>query len=128
MRRLRRFMRSDCGFGVIGTTFGFLVFLTLLAFAVNLLFHLHVTSVVAGATTDAATMAASGTAAGRAAAESHLLQLGIGPDAISWDGTDDEFVHLRVSVEHGTFLPALAGVAGLDRVDRTVVVRKERFR
>jgi hypothetical protein len=46
-----------------------------------------------------------------------------------WSGTSAEEVVLRVQADNpSVLLPVLAGAAALDRLDRTIRIRVERFR
>ena len=113
---------------------GFSVFLVMLLFAVQVLFNLYAASVVTAVSYDAARRVAgsdggpSSTAAAEARARQSLGRYGDRVD-FNWDGSSDEEVVLRVQSDNPSFLPAaMAGPAGLDRLDRTIRVRVERFR
>lgn len=128
---------GDEGSGLVGTVAGVTVFLAFLLFAVQLLTNLYATSVVTSAAYDGARQVAeagSGAegAAGRSAAEDHVRSLlgGYGERVrFDWSGTDDDVVRLRVTAENPTFLlRSLGGRLPFTDMDRTVVVRVERFR
>lgn len=126
---------GDAGAGLLSSVVGVLVFLTLLLFAVQLVFALYATSTVTAAAWDAARIAAgsgSGTqASARLEAEQHLRGiLGDYGDRleIEWRDHPNDVV-LTVRADHPTFIPGpLRRSMGLDRIDRTVRVRHERVR
>ncbi len=113
---------------------GFVVFLFLLLFSVQLLFNLYAASVVSAVTYDAATRVAreGGAPPARADAEQAARTLlgGYGEVArFDWSGTDADTVVLRVQVVAPSLVPrALGGVAPFGDLDRTVRVRVEAFR
>jgi len=125
---------DERGGGPISMWVGFSVFLVMLLFAVQVLFNLYAASVVTAVSYDAARRVAgsdggpSSTAAAEARARQSLGRYGDRVD-FNWDGSSDEEVVLRVQSDNPSFLPAaMAGPAGLDRLDRTIRVRVERFR
>lgn len=123
------------GTGLIASVVGLAVFLSLLLFATQILFDLYARSAVTAAAFDAARIVAGSdagaTPASEAAAENGArATLGAyGRDAaFTWDVTADQ-VALSVRVHDRSVLPAgLGRPLGLDQVDRTVVVRRERVR
>jgi Flp pilus assembly protein TadG len=123
------------GTGLIGTWFGFVVFLALLLFAVQVLYDLYSTSVVTGVAFDAArkVAGASGGPTSEAAAEATAREV-LGRYGrqvrFTWDLTDPDVVQLRVQADNPAFvLPSLrAGPFPFQHVDRTIRVRVERFR
>jgi hypothetical protein len=125
--------RDERGSGPLSAWFGFVVFLVLLLFAVQVLFNLHATSVVTSVAYDAARKVA-GADGGPGAipqAEAAARQaLGEYSERVTFEwATDDEVVALRVRAENPSFLlPALAGPVAFGEIDRTVRVRVERFR
>lgn len=141
--RLRR--SHDDGAGLLSTSVGVLVFLTLLLLAVQVVFALYATSTLTAAAWDAARIAAGSDAlaAGQAddgrgighgprvEAERHLRSvLGDYADRVdvTWAEEADDVV-LQVRARHPTFLPApLRRAMGLDVVERTVRVRREGLR
>jgi Na+-transporting methylmalonyl-CoA/oxaloacetate decarboxylase gamma subunit len=126
--------RTERGGGPISAWIGFLVFLTLLLFAVQALTNLYTTSVVTAVAFDAARQVAGagGGLAAVAPAEAQARRsLGRFADRVTfdWSATDDETVVLRVqAANRDVLLPAVAAPVAFDRVDRTVRVRVERFR
>jgi len=113
---------------------GFSVFLVMLLFAVQVLFNLYAASVVTAVSYDAARRVAGsdGGTSYISDAEAQARQaLGryAGNVTFDWSGTTPEEVVLRVQTDNpSVLLPMLAGPAGLDRLDRTIRVRVERFR
>lgn len=137
LTRQPREPNHDRGAGLIGTIGGVTVFLTLLTFAVQLLFNLYATSVVTAVAYDTAVVVASGTVAGeidsqlrdRAVdqARSELGQYGERASFV-WD-IDDETVRLTLRVEHPKIaMERVMGVFGLNKVERSVEIRLERPR
>ena len=127
----------DRGAGLLGTTFGILVFLGFLFFAVQLLFNLYATSVVTSATYDAARrVATAGHPATRAdmdAAEAAARnELGNYASRVrfTWDvASDPNEVRLHVDAANPRFLGStIDALVGFDEISRTVVVRVEDFR
>jgi Flp pilus assembly protein TadG len=123
----------DRGAGLLSTSFGILFFLGFLFFAVQLLFNLYATSVVTSATYDAArSVAASGHPATATDAAEARAREALGSYAsrvtFTWDLADPEVVKLRVTAVNPRFLgPAIDSLVGFDVIDRTVVVRVEKF-
>jgi hypothetical protein len=132
---MRRLARDETGTGLVPMIGGFVVFLALLTFAVQLCLNLYATTAVTGAAYDAARIVAGSEAGGeesaRLEAEAHARQvLGrLGEQTrFEWivDGDD---VALRVqAVNPRVVLPALGAQLGFDTVDRTVRVRREVLR
>ncbi len=125
--------RDEEGGGPLSTWFGFVVFLGLLLFAVQVLFNLHATSVVTAVAYDAARQVAGaegGPAAIGPAEASARQTLGRYGDRVTFEwATDDEVVVLRVRARNPSFLlPAVAGPVSFGEIDRTIRVRVERFR
>jgi hypothetical protein len=125
---------SERGGGPISTWFGFLVFLTLLLFAVQALFNLYAASVVTAVAYDAARQVAGaegGLSSASTAEAGARRALGRYADRVTfdWSGSDGEAAVLRVQARNPhVLLPALAGPVAFDQVDRTVRVRVESFR
>lgn len=130
---------AERGTTMLGTSAGFVVFLLLMFAAVQILFNLYATSIVTAAAHDAASAvagldAADDRCAAAADAEARFVEaLGdygqAGHAELFWDCIDPDIVTVRVVAEHPTFLPAhLAGLVDLGHLDRTIVVRVERFR
>ena len=126
---------AERGAGLVPTLAGVTVFLALLLVAVQVVYDLYATSAVTAAAYDAARVVAGSDADGRAgsvsqaegAARRVLGDYGARVQ-FSWNvGVDT--VELRVVANNPGFLPvALRRPLGADRVDRTVVVRRERVR
>jgi hypothetical protein len=130
----------DRGAGLIGTIGGLLVFLVLLTFAVQLLFNLYAASAITAAAHDAAHIAASGevdrgnpiAVAGVVdRAEAHARSvLGRYSERVEfeWD-LDDQWVRLTIEAEHPRLaMSQVSAVFGLNKVERTVLVRVEQPR
>ncbi len=125
---------DERGGGPISVWIGFLVFLVMLLFAVQVLFNLYATSVVTTVSFDAARRVA-GSDGGQgliAEAEDHARQaLGRYASRVTfdWSATGPEEVVLRVQSDNPSFLlPVLARPVAFDHIDRTIRVRVERFR
>jgi hypothetical protein len=138
---IRRSRRDDRGAGVFSTAIGFLVFLTCLFLAVQVVFGLYATSVVRATLDDAASRAAGGGGAGEAElgalaaeAEDNLGAIGRQPSTVieldvldeDGDGAGD-VVAGRAVVEPPRFAPG-ADLLGFDVIDLAVRVRVERAR
>ena len=122
------------GGGPVSLWIGFSLFLVMLLFAVQVLFNLYAASVVTAVSYDAARRVAGsdGGADHMAEAEDQARQA-LGRYAarvtFDWSATGADEVVLRVRTDNpSVLLPVLAGPAALDRLDRTVGVRVERFR
>lgn len=126
---------DEAGTGLIATVFGVAVFLAFLLLAVQTIFDLYARSAVGAAAFDAARVVAGSDAGATPAAQADAVTnardvLGhYGRDAsFAWRVTPDE-VELTVSVRSPSLLPTLvARPLGLDQIDRSVVVRRERVR
>jgi len=129
---------DDRGSGLIGTVAGVLVFLAFLLFAVQLLIGLYATSAATSAAFDGARIVAgrrsrpddpAGSTRARAQAEDRMrAELGRFGSRVTfdWSASDDEMIALRVEGPTPRFLlPGLGRPLGLDRIDRTVRVRRE---
>ena len=122
------------GGGPVSVWIGFTVFLVMLLFAVQVLLNLYAASVVTAVSYDAARRVAGsdGGPGHVAAAEDQARQaLGRYADRVTfdWSATDADEVVLRVrSDNRSVLLPLRAGPAALDRLDRTIRIRMERFR
>ncbi len=113
--------------------FGFVVFLSLLFVAVQILFNLYATSVVTSVSYDAArrVAAAQGDPAAVPTAEAGARRaLGRYAPRVSFEWSiDADVVVLRVRADNpSVLLPATAGPLAFAGIDRTVRVRVERFR
>ena len=124
---------AERGGGVLSAWFGLVVFLTLLLFAVQVLYNLYATSVVTSVSYDAARRVAAAQgdpgAVGRAEADARRA-LGRYADRVTFTwALDGDTVSLRVRARNPSFLlPAVAGPLAFSELDRTVRVRVERFR
>jgi hypothetical protein len=112
--------------------FGFVVFLVLLLFAVQVLFNLFATSVVTSVAYDAARKVAGqhGGPESQAQAEGDARRaLGRYSDRVTFEwNSSSEVVALRVRATSSSVLfPAMAGPLAFGDIDRTVRVRVERF-
>jgi hypothetical protein len=128
-----RSVRDERGGGPLSAWFGFVVFLGLLLFAVQVLYNLYATSVVTSVAFDAArrVAAAEGGPGAVGSAEAEARQaLGRYGDRVTFEwAVDGDVVALRVRAENPSFLlPAQAGPVAFGDIDRTVRVRVERFR
>ena len=127
--------RDERGGGPLSAWLGFVVFLALLLFAVQVLYNLYAASVVTSVAFDAARRVAAAEggagAVGPAEAEAEARQaLGRYGDRVRFDwAVDVDVVALRVRSTNPSFLlPAQAGPVAFGDIDRTVRVRVERFR
>ena len=126
--------RDERGGGPLTAWFGLVVFLSLLLFAVQVLFNLYATSVVTSVAFDAARRVAAAEGDATVAvgpAETAARQaLGEYGDRVSFEWSlDGDVVALRVLARNPSFLlPAQAGPVAFGDIDRTVRVRLERFR
>lgn len=130
---------SDRGAGLIGAIGGVVVFLTLLTFAVQLLFNLYAASAVTAVAHDTARAAAGGLVDHHGADLAQVLAdaeadarraLGRYGDRLefTWD-LDGDRVRLTIGAEHPRVaISAVSGAFGFNRVDRTVQVRIEDVR
>jgi hypothetical protein len=131
---LARARRDERGGGPLSAWFGFIVFLALLLFAVQVLLNLYATSVVTSVAYDAARKVAGARGGARAEAQAEAdarRALGRYSDRVSfeWAPDDGETVVLRVRARNpSVLLPSLAGPMAFGDIDRTVRVRVERFR
>jgi hypothetical protein len=124
---------DERGAGLIGTIGGVMVFLTLLTFAVQMLFNLYATSAVTAVAHDAARTVAGGVAARDAdtlpatVADAELdarRALGRYGDRLEflWE-IDDGSVRLTLAADHPRVaITPVSEVFGLNRVERTVEV------
>lgn len=122
---------ADGGTAIVGTLVGFFIFLVLLLFATQVLVRLYAESALTSAATRAADTVASspipsaGVTAAEAEARQELGSFGADHTAFVWKQVDGAQVVLEVRGRSPEFLP---GLPGWSRIDRTVVVRTERFR
>lgn len=120
---------GDAGTGVLGSIFGVTAFLVFLLFAVQVTVALHARTAVGAAAYDAVRIASGAdgsVAAAEADARAVLGRAGDGA-TFEWTVTDDT-VALRVRVPVPSIFPrSLRSPLGLDDVDRTVRLRRERL-
>ncbi len=122
---------GDAGTAVVGTLVGFLIFLTLLLLATQVVVRLYAASALTSAATRAADAVASSPVPGRgvvateAQARAELGSFGARHTTFVWREVDGQQVVLEVRGRSPEFLP---GLPGWSRIDRTVTVRTERFR
>jgi Flp pilus assembly protein TadG len=123
--------RPDRGTAVVGTLVGFLIFMLLLLFSVQILVHLYAASALtASATTAAETVADSSepseaVPAAEASARSQLGTFGATRTSFDWREVDAQQVVLQVTGLSPSFLPLPESWRA---ILRTVTVRTERFR
>lgn len=122
---------ADRGTAVVGTLVGFLIFLTLLLFATQVVVRLYAASALTSAAWRAAEEVASAPVpvadvpAAEEAARQQLGSFGAHHTTFVWQEVDSEQVVVEVQGRSPEFLP---GLPGWSRIDRTVTVRTERFR
>jgi Flp pilus assembly protein TadG len=133
--RRHRWSRDESGTGLIGTLAGVVVILVLLLLAVQVVFDLYARSAVTAAAFDAARVVAGSDANGSPAAQSQAelaarRDLGAYGQRATFDwAVDANDVRLAVHVRNPSLLPVVfAAPLGLDSVDRSVIVRRERVR
>lgn len=125
---------DERGGGPVSMWAGFSVFLVMLLFAVQVLFNLYATSVVTAVSFDAArrVAGADGGTGHMAEAEAQArATLGRyqGRVSFDWSASGADEIVLRVQAENpGVLLPLARGPAALQKIDRTIRVRVERFR
>lgn len=123
---------GDDGTGLVSAFIGFTIFLVLLLFAAQVLVRLYATSALTATAFDAAREVAStpgdpvsAVPAAEAAARHRLGRFGAAHTVFTWLEADDQQVVLRVDAA----APGLMPVPGESRqIERTVTVRRERFR
>ncbi len=133
---MSRRCRDERGAGLLGTSFGFLVFLLLMFAAVQIMFNLYATTMVTSAAHEAAmTVAGFDAAADRcasvpAAEAAFAASLGeygrAGNAVLAWNCVDPDRVTVVVTADHPNILPpAVAGIFGLSHLRKTISVRTE---
>ena len=121
----------ETGIGVFGTLFGFLIFMVLLLFAVQVVVRLYATSTLTAVAIRAAQSVAQSPLLGgdvanaEAIAKSSLGSFGSSHTTFVWKEVDSHLVVLELQASSPEFLP---GLPGWSRISRTVTVRTERFR
>lgn len=125
---------GEQGSGPISTWIGFVVFLLILLFGVQVMVNLYATSVVSSAAYDAARLAAAGggtteaVSGAEARARDVLGRIGDGA-RFDWSGTGSDEVVVRVQARVPGVLPAImGGPVAFGQIDRTIRIRVERFR
>jgi len=130
-RRGAELALSDAGIGVFGTVFGFLIFMVLLLFAVQVVIRLYATSTLTEVAIRAAQTVAQSPLLGgdvaqaEAAARRSLGSFGASHTVFAWERVDSQDVVLRVRASTPEFLP---GLPGWSAISRTVTVKTEQFR
>lgn len=124
-----RRLAAETGSGPVSAIFGVAVFLGFLLFSVQVMLHLWASSAVTTAAFDAARLVAGERPFTPAEAEDHLRGLlgayGERLDEPQWEVATASIV-LRVSAPTPAPLIASVGrLAGLDRIERTIHVRRE---
>ena len=114
----------------MGTTVGFLIFLTLLLFSAQVLVHLYATSTLTSVASHAAEEVAyspdPATEVPFAESDARRQMGSLGADAtFTWGPLDGSNVVLRVSGRSPSLVPFLPGWS---TITRTMTVRVERFR
>jgi Flp pilus assembly protein TadG len=123
--------RPEQGTAVVGTLVGFLIFMILLLFSVQVLVRLYATSALtASATTAAEAVAdspdpAATAPAAEASARSELGSFGTTRTGFDWREVDGQQVVLQVVGLSPSFLPLPSSWL---TIRRTITVRTERFR
>jgi len=116
---------------VVGTLVGFLIFMLLLLFSVQVLVRLYAASALTASATTAAEAVADSTdpaatvPAAEASARSELGSFGTTRTRFDWREVDGQQVVLRVVGLSPSFLPVPASWL---TIRRTITVRTERFR
>lgn len=116
---------------MVGTLVGFLIFLLLLLFATQVVVRLYATSALTSAATRAADTVASSPSPAQEVgpaeteARAQLGSFGARHSVFVWREVDGRRIVLEVRARSPEFLP---GLPGWSRIDRTVIVRTERFR
>ena len=124
---------DERGGGLVQLWAGFLVFLVMLLFAVQVLFNLYAASVVTAVSYDAARrVAGSDGGPGFVADAEEQARQALGRYAgrvtFDWSASSPEEVVLRVQSDNpSVLLPVAAGPLAFDRLDRTIRIRVERF-
>jgi hypothetical protein len=128
-RRVRS--RPEHGTAVVGTLVGFLIFMLLLLFSVQVLVRLYAASALTASATTAAEAVADSTdpaatvPAAEASARSELGSFGATRTRFDWREVDGQQVVLQVVGSSPSFLPVPGSWL---TIRRTITVRTERFR
>jgi hypothetical protein len=126
----RELWAQEAGVGLVSSLAGVMVFLAFLLFAAQVLVHLFASSYVNAAAFDAARLASGSGDVTPAAAQAHGLRVlgtyGDRVESFTVDRTAEQ-VTVNVRVVSPALLPRVFGtVIGVDRIDRTVTLRRER--
>lgn len=131
---------GERGAGLVGTISGVAAFLAFLLLAVQVLFNLYATSVVSANGYDAARRVAAYQAdrpdgavpADRIAEAEAEARARFGAYAervrFDWSGTDADTVRLHLTADNPRLMIFGSHALGSNHIDRTIVVRVERFR
>ena len=125
---------DERGGGLVQLWAGFVVFLVMLLFAVQVLFNLYAVSVVTSVSYDAARRVAGGDGGADHMAEAEAQARSAlgryeGRVTFDWSASSPEEVVLRVHSDNPrVVLPVAGGPLAFDTIDRTIRVRVERFR
>ncbi len=128
-RRNRLEHVEEHGSGLISTSLGTLVLMSLLLFSLHVLLALHTRTVVGAAAWDAARAMSIENGASNTQAEERVRGLigGLKP-RIAFAGTNDEVVVVTVTAKSPGFMPGVTKLTGLRTVTRTATIRREGFR
>lgn len=123
--------RGSAGTGLVDTTVGFLIFLTLLMFSAQLLLRMYASSVLSSAASHAAEEVAYSSdpeteiALAEDGARRQLGSFGGSRTTFRWGALGGDFIVLTVTGRTPSLVPFDSGWA---TITRTVTVRVERFR
>lgn len=123
--------RESAGSGLIDTTVGFLIFLTLLLFSAQLLVRLYASSAIASAASHAAEQVAyspdpaAEIPVAEAGARRQLGSFGNSRTTFAWGPLGGNVIVLKITGRAPGFVPF---DAGWRTITRTVIVRVERLR
>lgn len=123
--------RGSAGVGLVDTTVGFLIFLTLLLFSAQLLVRLYASSAIASAASHAAEQVAyspdpvAEVPVAEADARRQLGSFGNARTTFAWGRLDGNVIVLKITGRAPGFVPF---DGGWRTITRTVIVRVERFR
>jgi Flp pilus assembly protein TadG len=121
--------KSERGAGLISTTLGTLVLMSLLLFSLHVLLALQTRSLVGAAAWDAARSVSLKNGKSQAQATDQVNQLiGRLHPKVSFDGTNGDEVVVTVSATSPGFLPGITSADKLRKVTRTVHLRREKFK
>ncbi|MGH8933569.1 MAG: hypothetical protein ACRDZO_23780 [Egibacteraceae bacterium] len=129
---------DEDGSGLISTLFGVVMFMLFLLLGAHVLMHLYASSVLTVNAFDAARIV-SGASAGanrgasqaraEALARERLGSFGTRVEPFDWSASDGDNIVLTVRADTPDLLPGrIAGLVGMDVLERTVRLRVEVFR